>query len=216
MTDQLLLENVKDALQWDPRADGADIAVTVDKGVVTLRGRVRTYAQKVAVERTALAVYGVNAVANDLDVHIGPQQIKTDTEIAKAALAALRWSSPVPDDAIDVAVADGWVTLSGKVQWDYQRSAAARAVGDLMGVRGVTNAIELEPHARASEVKTQIEAALKRSAEVDARRINVVTYDGKVTLSGNVHSWFERDQARRAAWSAPGVTQVEDHLAIVP
>ena len=216
MTDQSLQEHVMAALKWDPSIDPTNIGLAVDNGVVTLRGRVRSFWEKSAAERDVLAVYGVKAVANDLDVRMGPEQQRSDTDIAKAAVAALRWSAPVPDEKISVAVADGWITLSGTVDWEYQRSAAARAVRDLLGVRGVTNTIGLQPHVSVTDVKAKIESALKRNAEVDARRIAVSTSDGKVTLSGNVHSWFEREQARRAAWSAPGVKQVEDQISVVP
>lgn len=216
MTDRQLQENVQDALGWEPSIDCADIGVSVENGVVALRGDVKTYAEKAAAERIALTVYGVKAVANDLNVKLGAGLERSDTDIAQAVVAALRWSSTVPHEKIAVSVTDGWVKLSGQVDWDYQRAAAARIVRDLIGVRGVSNAITIEPHASAADVKSKIESALKRSAEVDARRINVTTADGKVTLSGNVHSWFERDQARRAAWSAPGVKQVDDRIAIVP
>ncbi|OFW36473.1 MAG: ornithine aminotransferase [Acidobacteria bacterium RIFCSPLOWO2_12_FULL_67_14b] len=216
MTDRQLQEHVQNALDWEPSIDAADIGVSVDNGVVTLRGDVKTYAEKAAAEHVALAVYGVKAVANDINVRLGTGLERSDTDIAQAVVSALRWSSMVPDEKIAVVVTNGWVTLSGQVDWEYQRSASARTVRDLTGVRGVTNAIAVVPHASAPDVRQKIEAALKRSAEVDARRINVTAADGKVVLSGNVHSWFERDQARRAAWSAPGVTQVDDRIAIVP
>ena len=216
MTDRQLQEHVQNALDWEPSIDAADIGVSVDNGVVTLRGDVKTYAEKAAAEHVALAVYGAKAVANDINVRLGTGLERSDTDIAQAVVSALRWSSMVPDEKIAVVVTNGWVTLSGQVDWEYQRSASARTVRDLTGVRGVTNAITVAPHASAPDVRQKIEAALKRSAEVDARRINVTAADGKVVLSGNVHSWFERDQARRAAWSAPGVTQVDDRIAIVP
>ena len=216
MTDKQLRDNVLEALSWEPSVDAADIGVTVDNGVVTLRGDIKSYAEKAAAERVTLAVYGVKAVANDLNVNIGTAQTRSDTDIAQAVVSALRWSTTVPDEKISVTVSDGWVKLAGKVAWEYQRLAAARAARDLVGVRGVNNNIVVEPHVRATDVKAKIEAALKRSAEVDARRINVTAQDGKVVLTGNVHSWFERDEACRAAWAAPGVTDVEDRIAVVP
>jgi osmotically-inducible protein OsmY len=216
MTDRQLQEHVQNALDWDPSVDAADIGVTVDKGVVTLRGDVKSYAERAAAERVALGVYGTKAVANDINVRLGTGAKRTDSDIAQAALMALRWSTVVPDEKIVVSVSDGWVKLSGSVDWEYQRSAAQRAVRDLTGVVGVSNLITVEPHVSASDVQKKIEAALKRSAEVDARRINVSASDGKVVLSGNVHSWFERDEARRAAWAAPGVKDVVDHISIVP
>jgi osmotically-inducible protein OsmY len=216
MTDRDLQEHVQKALDWEPSVDSAGIGVSVENGVVTLRGDVKSYWEKAAAERVALRVYGVKAVANDMNVRLGDDQKKTDTDIAQAVVSALRWNTVVPEEKISVSVSEGWVTLKGKVDWEYQRAAAAHAVRDLTGVRGVTNIIALEPHISVSDVKSKIEAALKRSAEVDARRINVGVTDGKVILSGNVHSWFERDEARRAAWAAPGVKEVDDLITIMP
>lgn len=216
MTDKLLQDNVLAALDWDPSIDAADIGVTVDAGVVTLRGDIRTFAEKAAAERITLGVYGVKAVANDLNVRLGNGYNRTDTEIAQAALTALRWNTVVPHEKVTVTVTSGWITLKGEVDWNYQRVAAASVVRDLRGVRGVTNAITVLPHATTADVRTKIEAALRRSAEVDARRISIAVSDGRVTLSGNVHSWYERDEARRAAWSAPGVKEVDDRIAVMP
>jgi osmotically-inducible protein OsmY len=216
MTDRELQEHVQKALDWEPSIDAAAIGVSVDNGVVTLRGDVRTYAEKTTAERVALRVYGTKAVANDISVRLGNGLERTDSEIAQAAIAALKWNTLVPQDHVTVAVSNGWITLNGQVDWDYQRSAAAKAVRQLTGVRGVINGIAVKPHASVADVKTKIEAALKRSAEVDARRISVVVLDGKVILSGNVHSWMERNEARQAAWAAPGVREVDDRIAVVP
>jgi osmotically-inducible protein OsmY len=216
MTDRELQEHVLSALQWEPSVDAADIGVSVDKGVVTLRGDVKTFAERATAERVALRVYGVKAVANDINVKIVASAERTDSDVAQAVVSALTWSAVVPDDKISVAVSNGWVTLKGRVDWEYQRAAAVTAVRDILGVRGVTNAITLEPHVSIPDVKAKIEAALRRSAEVDARRINVVVADDKVILSGNVHSWSERNEARRAAWAAPGVKDVEDRITVVP
>jgi osmotically-inducible protein OsmY len=216
MTDRDLQQHVQNALEWDPRVDVADVGVSVENGVVTLRGDVKSFAEKENAARVALAVYGVKAVANDVNVRLSDQQTRTDTEIAQAVVSALRWNTTVPDDEIAATVDNGWVRLAGRVHWEYQRLAAFNVVRDLAGVRGVTNSITIEPHVSAVDVKAKIEAALKRSAEVDARRIHVAVADSKVTLSGNVHSWFERDEARHAAWAAPGVKEVDDRIAIVP
>jgi len=216
MTDRELQEHVQNALDWEPSIDAAEIGVSVDGGVVTLRGDIKSYSEKAAAERVALSVYGVKAVANDLNVRLGTGLKRTDTEIAEAVVFALQWNTMVPDDKITVAVSNGWVTLKGQVNWDYQRVAAANAVRDLTGVCGVANSLTVKPHVSSVDVKAKIEAALKRSAEVDARRINVAITDSKVILSGNVHSWFERDEARRAAWAAPGVKEVDDRIAVVP
>jgi osmotically-inducible protein OsmY len=216
MTDRETQEHVLNALEWEPSVDAADIGVSVDKGVVTLRGDVKTFSEKATAERVTQRVYGVKAVANDITVKIMPSVERTDTDIAQSVLAALKWNSLVPDEKIAVAVSNGWVTLKGNVSWEYQRAAAASAVRDILGVRGVTNTIGLEPHVNIPDVKAKIEAALKRSAEIDARRINVAVADGKVILSGNVHSFSERDEARRAAWAAPGVKDVDDRITVVP
>lgn len=216
MTDTELKQHVQSALDWEPSLDASDIGVSVDEGVVTLRGNVGSYVEKLTAERVTLRVYGVKGVANDVAVHLPTGAERTDTEIAQAAVAALTWNTMVPKDRVTVSVTGGWVTLNGSLDWQYQRDAAMRVVRDLLGVRGVTNNIVVEPHVKTIDVRDKIETAFKRSAEIDARRISVTAEGGKVILSGNVHSWSERQEAERAAWAAPGVTQVEDHLAVVP
>lgn len=215
MTDKELQQLVRNALDWDPSIDVADVGITVENGVVTLRGDIKSFAEKVNAERAAMRVYGVKAVANDLEVKIAGSK-RTDSDIAAAAVNAFKWSSQVPAERISVVVSHGWITLKGEVDWFYQRDAAERTVRDLLGVVGVTNAITVRPHVSVSDVKTKIEAALKRSAEVDARRINVTASDGVVTLAGHVHSWAERREAVHAAWAAPGVRSVDDRMTIVP
>jgi osmotically-inducible protein OsmY len=216
MTDKDLKQHVQSALDWEPSLDASDIGVSVGEGVVTLRGNVGSYVEKVTAERVALRVYGVKAVANDLAVHLASIYERTDTEIARAAVAALQWHTMLPHDRVTVTVTNGWLALKGTLDWQYQKDAAARAVRDLTGVKGVTNDITVMPRVKTMDVRDKIEAAFKRSAAIDARRVNVTTEDGKVILSGNVHSWAERQEAERAAWAAPGVTQVEDRLAVVP
>jgi osmotically-inducible protein OsmY len=216
MTNHELQDHIQNALAWEPSVDAGEIGVSVDEGIVTLRGDVHSYAEKAAAERVALRVYGVKAVANDIEVRIEGIGKRTDTEIAQAAVNALKWTTTVPKDAVTVTISNGWLALKGTVDWQYQKDAAARTVRDLIGVRGVTNEIALKPHVRAGDVQAKIEAAFKRSAAIDARRVNVNVHDGQVILSGNVHSWAERDEARRAAWAAQGVTSVEDRLAVVP
>jgi osmotically-inducible protein OsmY len=216
MTDKELQQHVRNALDWDPSVDVADVGVTVDNGIVTLHGDIKSYTEKVNAERVALGVYGVKAVANDLNVRIATGGQRTDSDIAAAAVNAFKWSSQVPADRVSVVVSNGWITLKGEVDWYFQKDAAGRAVRDLLGVVGVSNNITVRPHVNVADVKAQIEAALKRSAEVDARRINVTATDGKIVLSGNVHSWAERREAVDAAWAAPGVRAVDDRMAIVP
>jgi osmotically-inducible protein OsmY len=219
MTDRELQRHVEDALAWEPSVDAANIGVSADNGVVTMHGEVGTYTEKSTAERVALRVYGVKAVANDLSVRISSLYKRTDTDIAQAVVAALQWNTVVPPNRVTVAISDGCVTLKGTLNWQYQKEAAARAVRDLAGVRGVTNSISVqppEPRVKVSDVLAKIEAAFKRSAEIDARRVSVAAHDGQVILTGNVRSWAERQEAERAAWAAPGVTLVDDRITITP
>jgi osmotically-inducible protein OsmY len=216
MTDRELQQLVQSALEWEPSVGAANVGVSVERGVVTLRGDVKTCSERATAERVALGVYGVKAVANDLNVRLAHGEQRSDTDIAQAVVSALRRHTMVPDQTIIASVSSGWVTLKGTVDWEFQRQVAANAIRDLAGVRGVTNTIEIAPRASVTDLKAKIEEALKQSAEVDARRINVTVADGTVTLSGNVHSWSERDEARRAAWAAPGVKAVNDRIAVVP
>lgn len=216
MTDRELKQHVENALDWEPSVDAADIGISVDGGVITLRGDVGSYAARAAAERVALHVYGVKAVANDLTVRLVTGFERNDTDIAQAAVTALKWNAFVPQNRVTVTVSKGWLTLNGTLDWQYQKEAAARAVRDLTGVKGVTNSISVKPHVQAADVQAKIEAAFKRSAEIDARRVSVTATDGKVVLDGHVRSWAERQEAERAAWAAPGVSQVDDRITVVP
>jgi osmotically-inducible protein OsmY len=213
-TDSQLQYDVIEELKWDPSVGRAEIGVAANDGVVTLSGLVETFAQKYAAQAAAKRVAGVQAVAEDLSVRPPLATRPTDTEIAHAALLAIRWDSEVPDDEVKLDVEDGWVTLRGKVEWQYQRSAAERAVRYLIGVRGITNLIAVQPRVSVPEVRGKIENALKRSAELDSQRIQVEARNGTVTLTGTVRSWAERSDAQRAAWSAPGVVMVDDRMEV--
>ena len=215
-TDREIQEQVLAALEWEPSIDAAGIGVTVADGVVTLQGTVTTFLQRSAAERVTRHVFGVRGIANDLQVMPTSATSRTDSAIAQAAANALEWDSGVPDNAIKPTVSNGWVTLNGTVGWQFQKSAAERAVRNLYGVIGVTNSIMLKPQVSAGDVKAKIESAFKRSAEIDAQRVKVEAHDGGVTLTGTVHSLTEKDEAERAAWAAPGVTRVDDRLVVAP
>jgi osmotically-inducible protein OsmY len=164
----------------------------------------------------AKRIYGVKAVANDIEVKVPGSSKRTDTDIAAAALSALKWDTTIPDDRIKVTVRNGWITLEGTVDWRYQKDAADRVVRNLLGVSGLTSQIIVKPQVKSSDVKNRIESAFKRSAELDARRVGVDVHDGKITLHGNVHSWAEKEAADQAAWAAPGVSEVENRILVTP
>jgi osmotically-inducible protein OsmY len=214
--DRSLQERVLTALEFEPSVDAAKIGVTTHDGVVTLQGSVPTFFEKWTAERTAGHVFGVRALANDLEVLPRHDAKRTDTAIAEAAVLALSWDTAVPHNAIQVTLHQGWVTLSGNVEWRYQRDAAEAAVRRLYGVKGITNAIAVKPRAQASDVQAGIEGAFKRSAEIDAKRVHVEARNGQVTLTGTVRSLSERRQAEQAAWAAPGVVLVDDRIAVRP
>jgi osmotically-inducible protein OsmY len=214
-TDMQLQRDVIEELAWQPNVRETEIAVGARNGVVTLTGFVDSYAQKYAAARAVEAVRGVRAVADDLKVRLPQSLVRSDTEIAHAAVSALKWDVEVPDARIKVLVDGGWISLDGAVDWQFQRSAAENAVRHLAGVKGVINRITVQqPKVSAYEVNQRIEEALKRSAAVDADKISVEAREGKVVLRGTVRSWAEREDAERAAWAAPGVTEVNDELAV--
>jgi len=214
MDDKLLRQNVVDELDFLPNVDAANIGVGVSDGVVTLSGHVNSYAQKLAAESAVRQVKGVRAIAEEIEVRYPNERKTADDQIADRALAIFRWDAQIPADAIMIRVERGWVTLTGEVYWQYQRVAAEKAVRKLSGVVGVTNEIRVSPKVISQNVRNNILDALKRNAELDANSIAIVVHDDRVTLSGKVRTWRERVVAERAAWSAPGVTSVDDRLEI--
>ncbi|MGB3151299.1 MAG: BON domain-containing protein [Maribacter sp.] len=213
-TDSKIKLDVQDELSWEPSIDETKIGVTVDDGVVTLSGEVDSYSKKLAAEKAAKRVQGVKAVAEDIVVKYASSLDKSDTDIAKAALNALKWHSSVPNDAVMVKVEDGWVYLSGEVKWDYQKNSAKNAIKDLSGVKGVINSITIKQEVKPYEVKNKIEEAFERSAEIDARGIKVTADGHTITLSGKVHSIKEKENAEKAAFNAPGVFEVKNNLKV--
>ncbi len=213
-SDRDLERDVRDELAFDPRVDVKAITVSAKGGVVTLSGSAPTWAAKLTACQDAERVSGVSAVVEHMDVALPDLHARSDADLAKAVADALRWDVEVPHDTIKTSVRDGWITLEGKVDWQYQRAAADGAVRYLVGVKGVTNQIAVAPSSgRSIDVKQHIKDALTRSAETDAQRITVDTAEGgAVTLRGTIHSWAEREEVMRAAWATPGVRKVQDDL----
>jgi osmotically-inducible protein OsmY len=214
-SDKDLQIDVRDELRWEPGVNETEIGVTVKDGVVTLEGTVDSFAEKWAAERAVKRLPGVKALAVELEVKLPDSSKRTDADIAAAAEDALKWDVLIPCDRMKVTVENGFLTLEGEVDWEFQRSAAQQTVQYLTGVKGVANEITVKPKVVApTDVKHKIEAALRRNAILDAQHIKVQADGSKVTLSGNVHSWAELDEAERAAWSGPGVKEVKNLIAI--
>jgi len=214
-TDSQLQQDVMAELKWEPSVHAAQIGVEVKDGVVTLAGEVSSYTEKLNAERAAQRVHGVKALAVEMSVKLSQLGKRNDADIAGSARNILSWTSSLPNDAVKVLVEDGWLTLSGDVEWQFQRQDAADSVRYLMGVVGVSNQIAIKPMLSATVVKADIESALKRRAAADAKTINVEVKGADVTLTGTVHSWAERDLARRSAWGSVGVRNVVDKMNLV-
>jgi osmotically-inducible protein OsmY len=215
-SDSDIKRDVEAELKWDPDIDPTDIAVAVKDGVVTLTGFVRSYTQKWQAERDAKRVSGVVGVANDIEVRLPTSGQRPDPEIARDAVAALKHELPYSSETMKVLVKDGWVTLEGTAEWNYQRTRAEEAVRRVSGIKGISNLILLKPRVAPTEIKAKIEEAFRRSAEVDASGITVEANGSEVILKGTVRSWAERQEAERAAWRAPGVTKVDNRITISP
>lgn len=212
--DRVLQRNVIAELEWEPKVESADIGVAVADGVVTLSGYVKSYAEKLAAEKAARRVAGVNAIAEELKVRYASDAKTADHEIAKRILDMFAWNSLVPEGKIEIKVEQGWVSLTGEVNWHYQSTEAARVASQIGGVTGVSNNIGIARKASSGDIRQRIENAFNRQADLDAKAVTISLDGDKVTLGGHVSAWHERKTAERAAWSAPGVTQVIDRIAV--
>ena len=213
-SDTQIQADVLAEMKWDARVQPNEVGVSVKDGIVTLTGYVDSYTKKWAAEERAHRVAGVKAVANDIQVRLPGSSERTDADIAAAARRALEWNTLVPADRIKITVSNGFVTLEGDVDWQYERDAAERSVRNLVGVKGVSNLIRVKPNAMPQNIKERIEQALRRIIEEDARNITVEVDGSKVILRGSVRSWAERQEAERTAWSAPGITSVDNRITI--
>lgn len=212
MRDQELRSRIIAELEYDPRIDATDIGVAVKEGVVTLTGHVASYSQKVAAEHAVRRVKGVRAIAEEIEIRLPRQKKTSDDEIARRVANILRWDSQVPKDAIEITVQDGWVTLKGTVDWQFQKAAVESDIYKLSGVAGVNSLIQVQPRVEVDDLQDRIEDALKRNAEIEAEGIGVSVKDGAVTLMGFIHDLAEHKAIRNAVWSAPGVRLINDQL----
>jgi osmotically-inducible protein OsmY len=211
-SDSELRRDVERELEWDPSVNERHIGVAVDDGVVTLTGQVGSFSDRWRAERAIERVAGVRGIANEIEVK--SEYERTDADIAKAAVDALKWNVMVPSDKVTVKVDRGWITLTGEVRWDFQRRAAENAIRHLAGIRGITNRVLVRPTVEPDAVKRKIEEAFKRDAILDALHVTVEVEGSEVVLRGEVRSWTERREAEEAAWSAPGVTAVRNEITV--
>ena len=215
-TDEAIQIDVLEELKWDTRVRPNEIGVAAKDGIVTLTGWVDSYLKKMAAEEAAHHVPGAKAVVNEIEVRLPGSAERTDHDLAKAVLNALRWDAAIPTGKVDVTVSQGWVTLKGEVDYAFQKRDAERAVQHLAGVKGVSNLIVVKPQVFPSDLKQQIERALIRNAETDARNITVEVEGSKIILRGTVRSYAEKQAAEDTAWAAPGVTEVENRIVVSP
>lgn len=214
MDDMALKHNVEDALEFEPSIDASNIGIAVENGVVTLTGHVSSYPQKLVVERVVSHVRGVKGYAEEIEVRFPGTVGTADDEIASRAISSLKWSTVVPDGRVQVKVQKGWITLTGTLDWNYQKGGATEALRGLVGVTGISNLIELRPRVTSHDVRKAIEGALKRHANLEASSIEISVSGNRVTLAGNVRAWHERRIAEQAAYATPGVSVVDDRLTI--
>lgn len=212
--DQGLRHHVMEELAWEPSLDAAHIAVSASNGVVTLRGHVGSYAEKLAAALAAKRVKGVRAIAQEIEVRLPYGNKTADDEIAQRAARLVEWNMSLPEGRVQSRVEKGWIVLTGEVEWQYQKDAAETGLEKLSGVLGVTNQITVRPTVAPADIRVKIESAFRRNADLELEGISVRTDGGTVILEGTVHAWYERDMAERAAWSAPGVAKVEDLIRL--
>jgi osmotically-inducible protein OsmY len=213
-TNENLQKDVQDAIKWEPLLNAAEIGVTAKDGVITLTGTVDSYAKKLEAERAAKNVAGVNAIVEKIDISFGSSFKKNDNQIAAEVLNALRWNWEVPNDKVKVKVEKGWVTLEGELKWNFQKEAAKKAIKSLLGLTGITDHITIKSETYHDVEKEEIEDALSRNWSINDSNIHVKVNGTRITLTGTVNSWYQKDEAARIAWNAPGVWNVDNELVV--